>query len=336
MNKQFFLVLLFAVFSLILVEQSAQAQEGISVYSTVNYNADSNTVTGHSYTYATYGNAAYYNTQVNSYLVDSDYNLLASNTAYGNLEAILLLFATGRGCDEYSILSSHRADTQYYVTAFPSGGGYRDGYYDIFDYVFSSQQGQIEEYVHSIFFSALTTSRVLDQPEIYLGSTENTSFGNCAPPCGDERDNIIREYRTYGVVLNPSCSNFTQNRGSELFPFSVLNTGDYSWALIREPLTIYFTDYGLAQWSVESASLPKNVNSAYRNPSRNSRVGGATASRHMYGDAADIKNETRSRDEYDQRAAAAQRANADYIEPWTGPCGNGCAHADWRSHTGGY
>ncbi|HEX8197645.1 MAG TPA: D-Ala-D-Ala carboxypeptidase family metallohydrolase, partial [Pyrinomonadaceae bacterium] len=284
----------------------------------------------------TYGNSGYYNTEVTSFLVDSDYNLLASNTANADLQAILLLFANGRGCDEYTILSSHRTTTQYYVTAFPYDGGYRDGYYDVFDYLFSSEQGQVEDYVSSMFFSALTNPRVLDQPVINLGSTEYTSSGNCAPPCGDERDTIIREYRTHGVALKPACPDFTQTRGSERFPFSVLNTGDYSWALIREPLTIYFTDYGLAQWDFESVGLQMNVNSAYRNPSRNSRVGGATASRHMYGDAADIKNETRSRDEYDRRAAAAQRANADYIEPWTGPCGNGCTHADWRSHTGGY
>ncbi|HEX9927142.1 MAG TPA: hypothetical protein VGB02_01235, partial [Pyrinomonadaceae bacterium] len=156
MKKQFFLVLLLAVFSLILVAQNIKAQEGISVYSTVNYDANNNSVTGHSYTYATYGNSGYYNTEVTSFLVDSDYNVLTSNTAYGNLQAILLLAATGRGCDEYRILSSHRTTTQYYVTAFPYDGGYRDGYYDVFDYLFSSEQGQIEDYVNSIFFSALT------------------------------------------------------------------------------------------------------------------------------------------------------------------------------------
>ncbi|HEX8195377.1 MAG TPA: hypothetical protein VF571_04125, partial [Pyrinomonadaceae bacterium] len=99
MKKQFFFVLLLAVFSLVLVEQNIKAQEGISVYSTVNYDANNNSVTGHSYTYATYGNSGYYNTEVTSFLVDSDYNLLASNTANADLQAILLLFANGRGCD---------------------------------------------------------------------------------------------------------------------------------------------------------------------------------------------------------------------------------------------
>lgn len=92
------------------------------------------------------------------------------------------MYATGRGCDEYSILSSHRTTTQYYVTAFPYDGGYRDGYYDIFDYLFSSEQGQIEDYVSSMFFSALTAPRVLDQPVINLGSTEYISIGNCVRP----------------------------------------------------------------------------------------------------------------------------------------------------------
>jgi hypothetical protein len=101
-------------------------------------------------------------------------------------------------------------------------------------------------------------------------------------------------------------------------------------------LIVYFTDYGLAQWSVESGNLPMNVNSAYRNPSRNNRVGGAKGSRHMYGDAVDIKNETRSIDEYNARRDAAKNAKANYIEPWDGPCGNGCVHADWRNYSGGY
>jgi hypothetical protein len=33
---------------------------------------------------------------------------------------------------------------------------------------------------------------------------------------------------------------------------------------------------------------------------------------------------------------AAAKANADYIEPQSGPCKLNCLHADWRNHDGGY
>ena len=29
-------------------------------------------------------------------------------------------------------------------------------------------------------------------------------------------------------------------------------------------------------------------------------------------------------------------AQADFVEAQNGPCGTSCAHADWRSHAGGY
>jgi hypothetical protein len=83
MKKQFFLVVLLAVFVLALgyKDIKAQSSEGISVYSTVDYDVGSNNVTGYSYTYATYGHSGYYRTEVTSYLIDSDYNLIDSGTS---------------------------------------------------------------------------------------------------------------------------------------------------------------------------------------------------------------------------------------------------------------
>ena len=92
--------------------------------------------------------------------------------------------------------------------------------------------------------------------------------------CGDERTQIIQEYQTYGVDLTPSCSDFTQNRHSKYFAFPELNTGDYSWALIRDPLVIDESNsYGLDRWRTEFGA-PRVVNSAYRNPKRTNSVGG--------------------------------------------------------------
>ena len=147
---------------------------------------------------------------------------------------------------------------------------------------------------------------------------------------------IIQEYTTYGVTLNPDCADFTQTAHSVYFTFSELNTGDYQWALIRLPLTVAASSgYGLDAWRTNYGSS-RIVNSAYRNPARNAAVGGAPQSRHMFGDAVDLRNQGGTLAEWNAMVAAATTAGADFIEPQNGPCALACTHADWRSHAGGY
>lgn len=165
------------------------------------------------------------------------------------------------------------------------------------------------------------------------GTVEDT-WTSAAITCGDERDALIKEYADKKVNLKPYCQNFTQSAGSSNYSFSDFNTGDYGWALVRNPLTVATGD-GLNSW-VTAIGSAKPINSSFRNPARNAKVGGAAQSRHMYGDAVDLKNETRTEKEYNTVAAAAKVAGADYIEPLTGPCGKGCIHADWRTHPAGY
>ena len=158
--------------------------------------------------------------------------------------------------------------------------------------------------------------------------------------CGDERDEIIAEYRAYDVNLTPACEDFTQTVPSTApYTFDKYNIhNNYGWALIREPLTRKSGD-GLRSWVVNIKLLlgaKRPVNSAYRAPKRNKKIGGAAQSRHMYGDAIDLRNVTRTLAEYEAMRDAANVAGADYIEPWIGPCKDGCVHADWRSHSGGY
>ena len=125
-------------------------------------------------------------------------------------------------------------------------------------------------------------------------------------------------------------------RQSVYFQFSELNTGDHSWALIRQPLIVGAgTGYGLDKWR-ENYGGSRIVNSAYRNPVRNANVGGAQNSRHMYGDASDLRNNSVTQQEWDSMVTAAENAFASWIEPVNGPCGLGCTHADWRYVTGGY
>lgn len=173
-----------------------------------------------------------------------------------------------------------------------------------------------------------------------------------AVSCGDARDSLIGEYRTYNVNLTPLCAWFTQSAHSVYFTYNELTTqSDYSWALIKKPLTVSASsgspNYGLDKWR-ELIGLAQTVNSGYRNPSHNASVGGAAQSRHMYGDAVDLRNVARTEAEYWDKACKARKdynatfisncdqsqpdARADYVEPLTGPCGYGCVHADWRSH----
>jgi hypothetical protein len=92
--------------------------------------------------------------------------------------------------------------------------------------------------------------------------------------------------------------------------------------------------YGLSKWR-EEIGIPRIINSAYRNPARNAGLfpAGAPQSRHMHGNAVDLRNVTRTTAEYDMMAKAAAAANAGFIEPLSGPCGLGCVHADWRNYT---
>jgi hypothetical protein len=153
--------------------------------------------------------------------------------------------------------------------------------------------------------------------------------------CDTDRNNIITEYSAYSVNLTPACANFTQTASSQYFAFSAFNTGDYAWALVKAPLTAPSNSDGLDAWRAAYGAA-RTINSAYRNPAHNAAVGGAAQSRHMYGDAVDLRNQSGTQNEWNAMVLAAQTANADFIEPQTGPCGLGCTHADWRYHGGGY
>jgi hypothetical protein len=148
-----------------------------------------------------------------------------------------------------------------------------------------------------------------------------------------EKDSLIQEYRNYSLT-QPHCADFTQTRRSTYFSFGEINTGDYSWALVRDPLPP-----GLDSWLTNYGSS-RIINSSYRNPVRNAAVGGAFSppSRHMYGDAADFRNSAGNVNnaEYWAMVTAASNASADYIEDPTLACHYACVHADWRGHTGGY
>ena len=156
--------------------------------------------------------------------------------------------------------------------------------------------------------------------------------GNDAP-CGDERDQIIQEYKSYGVAQIPSCATFTQSASNAYYSYGQLSANNtYSWSILRFPLTVSSsTGYGLEKWVVNiGAAYP--LNSVYRSPAHNIAVGGAANSRHVYGDAVDMRNQSGSYADWSYLIVAAQAAGADYTEPTSLPCHTNCAHADWRVH----
>jgi hypothetical protein len=188
-------------------------------------------------------------------------------------------------------------------------------------------------------------------PLLYEVSTTSGTTSFTWPRCSgssDQRDLIMRQYVTFGVIDStsgnpfvPGCSDFTQTaHPSQFFSFADLNVKNvYSWALIRMPLVIsQSAGYGLEKWASWLAPPnypPRHINSAYRTPAYNAGIG-VSRSRHMFGDAVDMRNESGLFGEWLDMKIAALLSGADWTEPINGPCGLACVHADWRLTAGPY
>jgi hypothetical protein len=72
------------------------------------------------------------------------------------------------------------------------------------------------------------------------------------------------------------------------------------------------------------------LSSGYRTPAYNSSIGGATYSRHMYGDAVDVPAATYS--VFDALRTAFAPENPSYVEPYD-QASNNHYHGDWRNET---
>ena len=113
-------------------------------------------------------------------------------------------------------------------------------------------------------------------------------------PCGDDRDDLIAEYKTWHVALSPQCSDFDNTAYTSYFSNLELSKNEdppYGWALLTVELL-----NDIDKWRF-NYDQPMTVNSAYRNPYHNFNLPqgrqGAANSRHMFGDAIDIANPTR-------------------------------------------
>jgi len=185
----------------------------------------------------------------------------------------------------------------------------------------------------------------------------SVSGNNTAPQghCGDERDDLITEYKNTIVGDSyyskpyprfiPYCYLLTQSRGSENFSFSEINNpgpndgpAEFSWALVKKPLIVSASaGYGLEKWAqvyYQNYGSSPTISSGYRDPAQN--TSGSKNSRHLLGDAIDFQNVSHTSDELQRMNTAAHLAFADFVEEvdTDNPCPNslGCAHADWRNH----
>jgi hypothetical protein len=209
-------------------------------------------------------------------------------------------------------------------------------------------------------------------PSFWSFKSANQSSNNVSPVCSDDRDKLAAEYGKRTVLdsyfaallipkenwprFAPTCFLFTNSAQSQYFTFQEINTPspgvgpDYGYALVRDPLVVPASSgYGLDEWR-QLFGAPRTINSGYRDPNHSTN----NNSRHMLGDAIDLRNQTGSEDEWQRMVKAAggvvvsrsivriahTSAEADYVEPETLPpgqkaCQLSCTHADWRYHVHG-
>jgi hypothetical protein len=127
-----------------------------------------------------------------------------------------------------------------------------------------------------------------------------------------------------GAPSLPACGEFTQTSGSQKCTFPTLNTGQYSWAVLR---SYFFTKLD-AVYAMNAYS----VNSAYRNPAKEYAIAGSAknyhpGSRHEYGDAEDINTSSSTW----QTVANDGHSLGACVKPVSVQNSYGHAHLDWRT-----
>lgn len=199
-----------------------------------------------------------------------------------------------------------------------------------------------------------------DDPDHHLREQRSFSgHGAGEPDCqrrNRERDGHF-EYGTFAVVdrslpkavpFTPTCFDLTKSAGSQYFSFAEINvpspsqgSPEFSWALVKKPLVVSAAaGYGLDYWR-QILGVSRIINSGFRDPAQNKRAGGVESSRHQFGDAVDLRNQSGSVQEWQLMFDTAGSrilntgARADFREPQSGPCKLGCMHADWRYHDRG-
>lgn len=135
--------------------------------------------------------------------------------------------------------------------------------------------------------------------------------------CGDERDDIIREYVFYSVSLSPSCSDFASSGGSTHFSWTELN-GGFSNGNPHSPFGMVKAALldGLESTRTNYNGGGITLTSGYRCPHGNFGVGGVAQSFHMHGRAGDMYSASHSwtEQEFNLLKAAADSTSPPPIE----------------------
>jgi hypothetical protein len=176
---------------------------------------------------------------------------------------------------------------------------------------------------------------------VYLGTNDYTWYqdynDDCIPTqfafyaavqttsgCGDDRGNIIKEYRVRSTDWVPNCSDFVSSMNSTYFTTSEYNyNGYHTYFIAKSPLTsgadATRISYGAALTTTAGYRCPDKQNDI--NPSA------VVTSRHHHGDAMDWS--ASNSDTVWANIKTAAKANSACVEPLLNSSNNH-VHSDWR------
>lgn len=133
------------------------------------------------------------------------------------------------------------------------------------------------------------------------------------------------------VSWTPACDDFSSGGGTANFSWGALANHSanqhFPRGIVRQVLWT-----GLEGTRTEVGNEPLTIGSGYRCPVGNSQTSppGGQNSRHMYGDAVDVKGTGEWTEErFDSLRAAAERAGAKFLMNWNSYASHHL-HADWR------
>jgi hypothetical protein len=300
-------------------EDDDSGETGVYGYTTIYYDPSTLKVSAFSETELNGTAPYYYDAQVN--LSSNGYNDNVTSSQPGSSISAYITYQGATGTT-YSAYGLH-----YAVIS--------SQFYEHIDNDFYGMENWASYDVLSEFnypFTAFSPDTFPSNQPIFLGETTDYAQATIPSSCGDIRTTIVQEYVSYHTPYNPQCSEFTQTSTDPLITFAQLNSGSYTWAIIR---SYFLTQLDQVHTQITGDHLPFTINSAYRNPATEFAVvtalpGGVyrAGSRHQYGDAIDLATTSTT-------WATFQQIGHQYkacVEPLVAQKGStGHSHLDWRT-----
>jgi len=259
-----------------------QGEVGIYGYTSIDFDPSTNVVTAYSET-DVYGEALYF--YLASVVLTSN-GVTSQQTAQvpSDSSVSTTLDYQGSTGNTYTATGQH----EVVMTSKWLGGADSEYYKDDDAFGFIAWQFYDISNPWEFPFTTLESAEAPELGPTTLGETYDTAQTSIPASCGtgDQRNTIIQEYVTYNTVYYPQCAEFAQSVTGSAFTFQQLNSGNYSWAILRS--------YFIPKLNSLESSAPFTVRSAYRNPAAESVAATnnngrfVPGSRHMYGDAVDI------------------------------------------------